>query len=125
MKTQTQTWWIALVAACAVAQGQSVVRDGQYWARTSHTEPARLSAQVKRLELFTRGNVVVKGSDDGTLQVQVKQRVRANSAEEASRYLGPMGRMGPFVAMGNVMRLELNPVAGGRSEEHTSELQSH
>jgi hypothetical protein len=73
-----------------------------------------LLPQVKRLELFTRGNVVVKGSDDGTLQVHLKQRVRANSIEEAARFLGPVGRIGPFVALGNVMRLELNPAAGAR-----------
>ena len=113
MKTHTHIW-LAAVLACAAAQAQSVVREGQYWARTSHTEAARLSPQVKRLELFTRGNVVVKGSDDGTLQVQLKQRVRANSVEEAARFLGPVGRMGPFVAIGNVMRLELNPGRGGR-----------
>ena len=116
MKITIQQWaWAAAVAsAMAVAQGQSVEREGQYWARTAHTEPGRLSQQVRRLELFTRGNVVVKGSDDGTLQVKLKQRVRAGSAEEATRFLGPVGRLGPFVAIGSVMRLELHAGTGDR-----------
>ena len=79
MKAQTQIWFGLAAIACAVAQGQSLVREGAFWARSSHTDAAKLSPQVKRLELFTRGNVVIKGSEDGTLQVHLKQRVRAAS----------------------------------------------
>jgi DUF4097 and DUF4098 domain-containing protein YvlB len=115
MKTIQQWAWIAAVGGVmTMAHGQSLEREGQYWVRTSHTDPARLSPQVKRLELFTRGNVIVKGSEDGSLQVNVKQRVRAGSSEEAARLFGPVGRLGPFVALGNTMRIELNPAIGGR-----------
>lgn len=111
---QDRGWAVAVLAAMAVARGQGIERDGQYWARKSHTEPARLSAQVKRLELFTRGNVIVKGNEDGTVQVNLKQRVRASSAEEAARLLGPSGRLGPFIGVGSTMRIELSPPAGDR-----------
>jgi DUF4097 and DUF4098 domain-containing protein YvlB len=97
-----------LTAALALAQS-GLERDGAYFVRSAHTEPARISSQAKRVELYTRGHVVLRGSDDAAVEVRLRQRVRAASAEEASRALGPVGRLGPVVSIGGVVRLELHP----------------
>ncbi len=95
-------------AAFAVAQNQTVRQDGQFWERSGRTGANQLSERVQRLEIFTRANVIVRGSDDGTLQVRMRQRVRAASADDANRLWGPGTQIGPFVAAGNLMRLDLS-----------------
>ena len=100
--------------AAVCAWGQSVQRDGQYWVRNGGSEPAKLSPQVRRFEIFTRANVTVRGSDDGTVQIKLRQRVRATTAEEANRMWGPVGQIAPFVAVGGVMRLEVYPPGSSR-----------
>lgn len=102
------------VIAAALAVAQNVQREGQYWVRSGGSEPAQLSAQVKQVEIFTRANVTVRGSADGTVQIKLRQRVRANTAEEANRMWGPVGQIAPFVAAGGVMRLEVYPPGSSR-----------
>ncbi len=103
-----------LAATYAAAQDQSVRQEGQYWVRSLSAKPARLAPQVKRLEIFSRANVTVRGTDDGNVQIKLKQRVRAGSAEEANRFWGPGTQLSPFVAAGNLLRLELFPVGSTR-----------
>src|SRR4051812_46113411 len=100
----------AILAAYAVGQDQTVRQEGQYWVRSGSTKPAQLAPQVKRLEIFTQANVTVRGSEDGNVQIKLRQRVRAASAENANRMWGTGTQLGPFVALGNLLRLELYPV---------------
>ena len=111
---RTLVLFVTAAAVVAVGQNQTVQRDGEYWVRSGHTEPARLSTQVKRLEILTRANVIVRGNEDGLVQIKLRQRVRASTAEEANRAWGPVTQMGPFVAAGNLMRLELFPPGSSR-----------
>jgi DUF4097 and DUF4098 domain-containing protein YvlB len=104
----------AILAACAAAQDQTVRQDGQFWVRSGSTKPVQLAPQVKRLEIFTRANVIVRGSEDGSVQIKLKQRVRADSTEQANRMWGPGTQLGPFVALGNLLRLELYPIGSSR-----------
>src|SRR4051794_17165703 len=104
MKTLVLT---VLAAAFAVAQNQTVQQDGQFWVRSGRTDAKQLSERVQRLEIFTRANVTVRGSSDGTIQVKMRQKVRASSADEANRLWGPGTQIGPFVAAGNLMRIDL------------------
>ncbi|MEO5924322.1 MAG: hypothetical protein ABIR70_10895 [Bryobacteraceae bacterium] len=97
-----------IAAAFAVAQNQTVQQDGQFWVRSGRTDPKQLSDRVQRLEIFTRANVIVRGSTDSTIQVKMRQRVRASSADEANRLWGPGTQIGPFVAAGNLMRIDLS-----------------
>lgn len=108
--------WIILAAGLAAGfvMGQSVQREGQYWVRSGGSKPAQLSAQVKRVEIFTRANVTVRGSEDGLVQIKLKQKTRANTVEEANLLWGPAGQLAPFVASGGVMRLELYPLGSAR-----------
>jgi DUF4097 and DUF4098 domain-containing protein YvlB len=104
----------AILAAYAVAQDQTVRQEGQYWVRSGSTKPAQLAPQVKRLEIFTRANVIVRGSEDGNVQIKLRQQVRAASAEDANRMWESGTQLGPFVAAGNLLRLELFPVGSAR-----------
>ena len=104
----------AIAAACAVAQDQTVRQEGQYWVRSGSTKGTRLAPQVKRIEILTRANVTVRGTEDGNFQIKLKQRVRANSADDANRLWGPGTQLGPYVAAGNLLRLELYPGSSAR-----------
>jgi DUF4097 and DUF4098 domain-containing protein YvlB len=69
---------------------------------------------VKRFEIFTRANVTVRGSDDETVQIKLRQRVRVATAEEADRMWGPVSQIAPFVAVGGVMRIQAYPAGSTR-----------
>jgi hypothetical protein len=105
---------LMIAGACVAGENPSVARDGQYWVRSGQTEPVRLSPQVKRLEILTRSNVIVRGSEDGLVQIKLRQRVLASTADEANRAWGPVTQMAPFVAVGNLLRLELIPRGSSR-----------
>jgi len=105
---------VLIAAVCRAGQNPSVERDGQYWVRSGSTEPVQLSPQVKRLEILTRANVIVRGSENGTVQIHLRQRVRAATVEQANRAWGPVTQLAPFVALGNLMRLELFPTGSSR-----------
>jgi len=104
-----------LGAAWAAGQDQTVRQEGQYWVRSGVTQANQLAPQVKRLEIFSRANVTVRGNDEGTVQIKLRQRVRANTSDEANRTWGPAIRLNPsFVAVGNTLRLTVLPPGSSR-----------
>lgn len=98
---------ILLLSATAWAQSPMVVQKGQAWERSAASEPVRVASQTKRVELFTRGNVTVRGSDDNFVRVKVRQRVRATTADAAARIWGPL--QSPRISAPNpfALRVEL------------------
>jgi DUF4097 and DUF4098 domain-containing protein YvlB len=102
-------WLTSLLVVGAVASGQNspATRNGAFWERGATSVPERLAPQVKRVELFTRGNVTVRGSEDGFIKIKVNQRVRAASVEEADRKWGPLHMARLTTPAPSVSRLEL------------------
>jgi hypothetical protein len=68
-----------------------------------------LAPQVKRVEVFSRGQIVVRGSTDGKVSLAVRQKTRAASEAEATRIFGPRSVLVPFKAQGVVLRFEMYP----------------
>lgn len=100
---------LALAAIGIAGQNPDVTQRGPYWERNNDSEPQQLSPQVKRVEVFTRANVTVRGSEDDVLRIHIRQRVRAASAEQAGRIMGPL-RHARLIAQGpSVLRMELYP----------------
>jgi DUF4097 and DUF4098 domain-containing protein YvlB len=90
-------WFTSLLMLATASFGQNssvsnngVTKNGAFWERGATSEPVRVSPTVKRVELFTRGKVTVRGSEDGFLRVKVRQQVRADSAQSADRIWGPL-----------------------------------
>lgn len=102
-------WFIGplILAVAAFGQSPAITRNGAFWERTATGDPLPLTPQVKRVELFTRANVVVRGSGDGFARITVRQRARASSADAAARVLGPL-RAAKVSATGpSTVRMEL------------------
>ena len=102
-------WFTTLLVLAAAAFGQNtpVTRNGDFWERSAAAEPTRMLPQVRRVEIFTRGSVSVRGSDDGFIKIKVNQRVRASSAEAANGIWGPLNMARLTTPSPGTLRLEL------------------
>ena len=101
-----------LVMATAVvgaAQEAPVVREGAYWVG-SIGDSFGIAAQT-RLQVNTRGNVVVRRETGDQVTYRVRQRVRAASEDQARALLGGGVRQ-VSSARGRVV-LDLQPISAG------------
>lgn len=101
------TTGLVLAAIGIAGQNPDMAQRGLYWERNNDSEPQRLSIQVKRVEIFTKANVTVRGSEDGVLRIHLRQRVRASSAEQARRLMGPLRQARLISPSPSVLRMEL------------------
>jgi DUF4097 and DUF4098 domain-containing protein YvlB len=99
-------------ASVASAQQPAVRREGKAWVRSGQIAPFTLPPQIRRLELVTRGHVVLRGTDGDQLQVKMQQRVGTNTIEEANREWGVYERFNtPVEAARDWIRLTVQPPA--------------
>ncbi len=98
---------VVLVVPKAVAQEAPVVREGAYWVGSiSDSFPV---APQSRLEVNTRGNVVVRKASGDRVTYRVQQRVRAANEDQARALLGGGGAQ--VSSLRRRVVLQLHPVS--------------
>jgi DUF4097 and DUF4098 domain-containing protein YvlB len=98
---------VMATAAVALAQEAPVVREGPYWVG-SVGDSFAIAPQV-RLQVNTRGNVVVRRGSGDQVTYRVRQRVIATSEDQARTLLGGGGAQ-VSSARGRVL-LQLQPIS--------------
>jgi DUF4097 and DUF4098 domain-containing protein YvlB len=74
------------IAAVLCAQEVPLTREGAYWVRASQST---LNLPVQpRLQVVTRGSIVLRGGPGNQVTYRLKQKVRARSEEDARRLIG-------------------------------------
>lgn len=97
-------------AANLPAQNVAITREGPYWVRTATgTIP---DTSRSRLEVMTRGRVVLRGGSVQGVSYRLVEKVRAGTEEEAQRLLG--GVSVSATGFGNVLRVVIVPSSSQR-----------